>query len=126
MWDQPQPAPAGPGTAAEALIIRPLPGDRGLALEGEADANSRQALREALNGMAGHGQRELHLELAGLRFIDVSCTREIVEVIESSRLAWIRVRLHHPPRALRRIAGCLNLDQDEMASVPAGSADRRH
>jgi anti-anti-sigma regulatory factor len=114
MRDEPQPAPAGPGTAAEALIIRPLRGDRGLALEGEADANSRQALRKALHGMASHGQRELHLELAGLRFIDVSCTREIIQVIDCLRLARVQVRLHHPPRALCRIAGCLNPDQDEM------------
>ncbi len=111
--DEPQPAPATLGAAAESLVIRPLPGDRGLALEGEADTNGRQALQAALRNMARAGLDGWELDLAGLRFIDVSCTREIIEAIE--RLRPARVRLRHPPRAFRRIAGCLR--QEPMAGT---------
>ncbi len=105
MPDEPQATPATLTVTGEGLIIRPFPGGRGLVLEGEADTNNRQALQAALRNMARAGLDGWDLELAGLRFIDVSCTREIIETIE--RLRPARVRLRHPPRAFRRIAGCL-------------------
>jgi hypothetical protein len=42
-----------------------------------------------------------HLDLAGLRFIDVCCTREIVAFMECH--PGMRVTLHRPPPALVRI-----------------------
>ncbi len=110
MPDKAQPAAAGFTAAGQTLIIRPLPGDRGLALDGEADTNSRQALREALRGLARTGPPDVDLELARLRFIDVSCMREIAEAIE--RLRPAPVRLRHPSRTFRRVAGCLLPEAD--------------
>lgn len=106
-----EPRPAADAFAAtgpphpQSLLIRGLPGGRGLALDGEADINSRPALREALRGLAGTGAASVDLDLAGLRFIDVSCMREITQGIE--RLRPMRVRLLHAPRTFRRVAAFL-------------------
>ena len=45
---------------------------------------------------------EAFLELAGLTFIDVSCTREFVTLAGFARPA--RVILHNPPWAFQRIS----------------------
>lgn len=107
MQDGPDPAPAGPAATAGALVICPLLRRRGLLLAGEADTNSRRALHDALAGMPAGGPSpyDFHLELAGLRFIDVSCTREIILAAEGHPAA--RLILHHPPFSLRRIAALL-------------------
>jgi STAS domain len=107
MQDGPDPAPASPAETAEALVICPLRRRRGLLLVGEADTNSRRALHDALADMpaGGPGPYDFHLELAGLRFIDVSCTREIIVAAERHPAA--RLVLHHPPSALRRVAALL-------------------
>lgn len=107
MQDGPDPAPASPAAMAGPLVISPLPRRRGLLLAGEADTNSRRALHDALAGMpaGGPGPYDFHLELAGLRFIDVSCTREII--LAAERHPTARLVLHHPPFAFRRIAALL-------------------
>ncbi len=105
MIDLSQPAP-GPTVAAGTLSIRRLAGRHGLLLDGEADLNSRGALRGALRAMLSDvlsdGPGEIHLELAGLIFIDVSCTRELLMLAQFPHPA--RVILHDPPWSLRRIA----------------------
>ena len=63
--------------------------------------NSRGALRGALRALMPAGSGEIHLELAGLTFIDVSCTRELVTLAQFARPA--RVILHNPPWSLQRI-----------------------
>lgn len=94
------PEPAG---AKDVLTIRPLAGRVGLSLAGEADAISRDALRSALAALAAEGVGEIHLEMAGLRFIDVSCTRELVALVQ--RHPSVRTVLHDPPALLLRIVG---------------------
>lgn len=91
-------------TAGE-LIIRPLACRRGLILAGEADIRSRHVLHDALGEIAADGTGEFHLDLAELRFIDVSCTREIIMAAEQQPGA--QLVLHHPSRALRRISALL-------------------
>ncbi len=100
MIDRNQPA-AGATVAAGTLTIRRLAGRRGLLLDGEADLNSRYALRGALRALTSDGPGEIHLELARLTFIDVSCTRELVALTQFPRPA--RVILHNPPWSLQRI-----------------------
>jgi STAS domain len=100
MIDLSQPAP-GPAVAAGALTIWRLAGRHGLLLDGEADVNSHGALRGALRALTSDGPGEIHLELAGLTFIDVSCTRELVTLTQSPHPA--RVILHNPPWSLQRI-----------------------
>jgi hypothetical protein len=100
MIDVSRPAPCSTVTAG-ALTIRRLAGRRGLLLDGEADVNSRYALCRALRALLSDGPGEIHLELAGLTFIDVSCTRELLTLTQFPRPA--RVILHNPPWSLRRI-----------------------
>ena len=87
---------------AGTLIIRRLAGRPGLLLDGEADLNSCGALRGALRALLAADPGEIHLELAGLTFIDVSCTRELVTLAQFARPP--RVILHNPPWSLQRIA----------------------
>ena len=100
MIDGNRPAPCSTVTAG-ALTIRRLAGRHGLLLDGEADLNSCGALRGALRALMPAGSGEIHLELAGLTFIDVSCTREIGRLTQSARPG--RVILHDPPWVLQRI-----------------------
>jgi hypothetical protein len=100
MIDGSQPAPCSTVTAG-ALTIRRLAGRHGLLLDGEADLNSYGALSGALRALLVDDPDEIHLELAGLTFIDVSCTRELVTLTQVPRPA--RVILHNPPWSLQRI-----------------------
>ncbi len=100
MIDGSRPAPCS-SVIAGALTIRHLAGRRGLLLDGEADLNSCDALRGALHALLGDDPDEIHLELAGLTFIDVSCTRELVTLTQFAHPA--RVILHNPPWPLQRI-----------------------
>ena len=95
-----RPAPCSAVTAG-TLTIRRLAGRRGLLLDGEADLNSRCALRGALRALTSDCPGEIHLELAGLTFIDVSCARELVTLTQFIQPA--RVILHNPPWSLQRI-----------------------
>ena len=100
MIDVSQPSPCSTVTAG-TLTIRRFAGRRGLLLDGEADVNSRYALRRALRALMFDGPGEIHLDLAGLTFIDVSCTRELVTLTQFAHPA--RVILHNPPWPLQRI-----------------------
>ena len=96
----PRPAP-GSGT----LTIRPLLGCTGLMLTGEADIASRDVLRTALAALRADGSGQVHLDLAGLRFIDVSCTRELVALAGRDRP--VRIIAHDPPACLLRITALI-------------------
>jgi anti-anti-sigma regulatory factor len=86
---------------AGTLTIQRLAGRHGLLLDGEADLNSCGTLRGALHALTPDGSGEIHLDLARLTYIDVSCTRELVTLAQFARPA--RVILHNPPWALQRI-----------------------
>jgi hypothetical protein len=101
MCDRRQPPP---GT----LTIRPLPGRRGLILAGEADLTARDTLRAALATLPAGGAGEIHLDLAGLRFIDVACTRELIAL--TGRHPAAHLIAHHPPASLLRITALLYPD----------------
>ena len=94
----PRPSP-GMGT----LTIRPLQGRAGLMLAGEADITTRDALRAALAALPADGTGDIHLDLTGLRFIDLSCTRELIAITE--RHPAVRLIAHDPPASLLRITG---------------------
>jgi Hemerythrin HHE cation binding domain len=93
---------------AGTLIIRPLPGCRGLLLAGEADLNTRDTLRAGLAALPADDTGELHLELAALQFIDVACARELIAL--TWRHPAARVVAHHPPDSLLRITALLYSD----------------
>ena len=93
--------PPSPGMGT--LTIRPLQGRAGLMLAGEADITTRDALRAALAALPADGTGDIHLDLTGLRFIDLSCTRELIAITE--RHPAVRLIAHDPPASLLRITG---------------------
>jgi hypothetical protein len=92
-----------PGTGP--LAIRPLRGRAALVLAGEADITTRDALRAALAALPADGAGDIHLDLTGLRFIDVCCTRELIAF--TGRHPAVRLIAHDPPACLRRITALL-------------------
>jgi STAS domain/Hemerythrin HHE cation binding domain len=94
-----------PAARPDVLTIRPLPGRTGLALSGEADFTARDTLHAALAALPAGGTGEIHLDLTGLRFIDVCCTRELIAV--TNRHHAMRLVAHHPPASLLRIIDLL-------------------
>lgn len=83
-----------------ALTIRPLRGCTGFALTGEADWTVKDMLRAMLAALPAGDVGGVHLDLSGLRFIDLSCTRELLAI--TSRRGT-RLIAHQPPHSLRRI-----------------------
>lgn len=89
------------GDAAPAwLTVTPLEGRTGLRLAGEADLCTAAALRRAVAELPA-GVREIHLQLAGLEFIDVAAARVLVTLTE--RPGRPAVILHYPPPCLIRV-----------------------
>jgi anti-anti-sigma regulatory factor len=98
------------------FTVRSLPDRTGLIVAGEADLTVQDTLRAALAALPADGTGDIHLDLAGLRFIDVACTRELIAA--ASRRPAARVVIHHPPAALLRITALL--DPDAGISVTGG------
>jgi hypothetical protein len=73
----------------------------GLEAVGEIDRTTRRAWQEALAAVASRGE-DVHLYLAGLRFIDVRGTWLITDAA-GTLPAGRRIFLHHPPRILRTV-----------------------
>lgn len=85
----------------EALTIRPMVGRSGLCLVGEVDLATAAALKSALDGLT-EGDGDVHLDLAGLQFVDVSGVAVLVAA--AAQLAPDRALvLHDPPPALSQI-----------------------
>jgi hypothetical protein len=102
------------------LTISPLPGCTGLILTGEADLTAQDRLRAALAPLPADGTGEIHLDLAGLRFIDVACTRELIAL--TGRHPAARLIAHHPPASLLRITALLYPD----ATIEFAGTSRPH
>ncbi|HEY5987548.1 MAG TPA: STAS domain-containing protein [Streptosporangiaceae bacterium] len=76
----------------------------GLRLDGEADMSTQDQLRQALAELPVD-KGVVHLELGGLRFIDVICTRELMTL--TARHPDLRLALHSPPVMLRHMISLL-------------------
>jgi hypothetical protein len=83
--------------AADWLTVTLLEGRSGLRLTGEADLCAAPTLRRAVAALPP-GAREIHLQLAGLEFIDVAAARLLTE-----RPGPPEVISHYPPRFLIRM-----------------------
>jgi len=110
----------GPTRRPGMLAVRPLAGRTGLRFEGEADFTVQAQIREALTTLTPAAT--IHLDLAGLDFIDVACTRELIA------LTWQpprpRLILHDPPPTLLRIIGLLWPEANaETGPSPGTTAD---
>ena len=92
-------------TAPGMLTVRPLGERAGLALDGEADLGVKDELHDALAALRPDGAGVVHLDLAALRFMDVSCVRELMAFTGEHRP--VRVVVHHAPASLVRIVAML-------------------
>lgn len=87
--------------AGKALTITPMAGSAGLRLIGDVDLATAAALAAALGEFA-HGDGDLHLDLAELRFVDVSGASVLVAA--ANQLGANRALvLHNPPPVLSQI-----------------------
>lgn len=93
----------GHGNGPGALTVRPLAGRVGLRLEGEADLTGQPRLSEALAALPPVAR--IHLDLAGLDFVDVAATRQLIALTQQP--PYPRLILHDPPPALIRLTGLL-------------------
>ena len=79
----------------------PLSGWTGLRIVGEVDITNHDQFRRALAPVYAAGIIAVHLDVSGLRFIDVAGTRELIALMKSH--PHLRLILHNPPESLRRI-----------------------
>jgi hypothetical protein len=100
------------------LTVIVLECQAGLRLRGEADVLGADALREAIAALPADAG-EVHLELAGLRFIDVCSTRELIAL--ARRPARPRLILHQPPHTLTLL---ISLLWPDCRQIPAPSDSR--
>jgi anti-anti-sigma regulatory factor len=89
----------------DELAIHPLHDRTGLTLAGEADCAARDRLHTALTTLPADSAGDIHLDLTGLGFIDLCCTRELVAITERHPAA--RLIVYRPPATLRRIIALL-------------------
>lgn len=83
------------------LAITALPGKAGLRLAGEVDITNHAQVRSALAALLANCPATIHLDTAGLNFIDVAGSREIITALRSR--PGLRIILHSPPACLLRI-----------------------
>jgi ABC-type transporter Mla MlaB component len=120
-------APPVPMTAAglypdaDWLRISPLTGRTGLRLTGEADMHTAGVLTKALAELPPDA-REIHLQLAGLEFIDVAAARHLAALAE--RPANPTLILHYPPHSLIFLLRLLWPDSLDRCLI-YGERDRR-
>lgn len=82
------------------LAVTPLTGRVGLRLTGEADLQNADILAKAIAGLPP-AAGDIHFQLAGLDFIDVRATRELVRL--AIACPGRRLLLHYPPPGLLKI-----------------------
>jgi anti-anti-sigma regulatory factor len=95
---------AGPDYG-DLLRISPLSCRVGLRVDGEVDLLTVASLQRALRGLAAV-DGDVHLELAGLRFIDLSGAA-VLASFAASLDRGRRLLLQDPPSMLRRMIGLL-------------------
>lgn len=85
------------------LTVRMLADRVGLCLNNEADLTNQLEIRRALAALPPTAM--VHLELAGLTFIDIAATRELIGPTQQP--PHPRLILHHPPPVLERLISLL-------------------
>jgi anti-anti-sigma factor len=102
------------------LEISPLVDVPGVCLDGELDLATAPLLKEALVDLAS--EREVHLDLALLTFLDSSGLHVIVELARS--LDGNRsVVLVNPSTAVRRILEITGIDRHPAVEIRQGDAE---
>jgi anti-sigma B factor antagonist len=110
-------------TAAESLDLSShTDGDTVvITIAGELDLDGIARFEQAvLDALATGGIASLHLDLAGLRFIDSSGLQGILRVKQSGRKAGIEVRVLAVTPFVQRVIDMAGLD-DVLGTEPLGS-----
>ena len=92
----------------------------GLRIVGEVDISNHDQFRRALAPVFAAGIIAVHLDVSGLRFIDVAGTRELIALMKTH--PHLRLIVHGPPASLRRIVEVLwpNADIEIRIDSPVG------
>ena len=112
---EPRAGDAGPEDD-DLLTISPLNRRVGLRLDGEVDLLTVARLERALRGLPGV-DGDVHLELAGLRFIDLSGAAALA-AFAASLGQGRRLLLQDPPLMLRRMISLLWPQQPGLTMSP--------
>lgn len=97
--------PQSPDLGDCLLTTSTLAGRVGLRLAGDVDTSNHDHLRSVLAALPTDGITAVHLELAGLVFIDIAGTRELMALMQSH--PGLYLIMHDPPESLRRILALL-------------------
>jgi anti-anti-sigma regulatory factor len=97
--------PQSPDRGDGLLTTSTLAGRVGLRLAGDVDTSNHDHLRSVLAALPTDGITAVHLELAGLVFIDIAGTRELMALMQSH--PGLCLIMHDPPESLRRILALL-------------------
>jgi len=103
-----------------ALEISPLTGVAGLRVEGELDLATAPLLMEALVDLGS--ERDVHLDLALLTFLDSSGLHAIVALARSFD-GNRSVVLVNPSTAVRRILEITGIDKHPAVEIRQGGAE---
>jgi anti-anti-sigma factor len=86
--------------ADKHLVVRRTEEPDGLYFAGEIDVTNSHAVAESL-GNASMGDADIHLDLSGLSFCDISGIRSLVDAAESRQTG--RLMLHGLPALLQTV-----------------------
>ena len=81
-----------------------------VALAGEADANTREQLRQVLLGQAGEGKR-LVVDVSGVSFMDSSCAQVLLGTSQLLDQQGLALGLVAPQRVVARMLHLAGVDQ---------------
>ncbi|MEU1250082.1 STAS domain-containing protein [Micromonospora arida] len=107
------------------LSVRPGRGCTVLEVRGELDMATSPQLREALQGLINAGDRQVVVDLAGVRFMDSSALGALVVMFKAFRAGGGRLSLAAVQPAVHRILTITSVDRvvDVYDSVRAAEAD---
>ena len=103
------------------LEISPLPGVAGLRLDGELDLATAPLLKEALVDLGS--ERDVHLDLALLTFLDSSGVHAIVALAHTLD-GNHSVVLVNPSAAVRRCLEITGIDKHPAVEIRQGTSSR--
>ena len=106
--------------ADKHLVVTRTDEPEGLYFAGEIDVTNSHAVAESL-GIASMAESDVHLDLSGVSFCDISGIRSLVDAAESRRKG--RLMIHGLPELLQtvmNVTGWSNLPYLEICHCEAG------
>ncbi|MEU1361857.1 STAS domain-containing protein [Micromonospora zamorensis] len=115
----------GEGVVDLSLSVRPGRGCTVLEVHGELDMATSPQLREGLQRLVEAGDRQIVVDLAGVRFMDSSALGALVLMFKALREVGGRLSLASAQPAVRTVLTITSVDRVIQAyeNVPAAEAD---